>query len=211
MEERWNAANPVVTTTDDGPGSIRSAMIAINGAGDPANTITFNLPAAESWDITLDHELVIHANVTVTGPGNIGIPLLTIHGSKAGSGALLRGNRVLTVGEGVSVTLVNLDLQGGAAPFYDPNGGLIKVLNAGVLTVRDSWLKSGSPFTDSDVDAYGYSAPFTLTGTSYVRIDAGMIPTSGTGSGDGGGSGSGVNLPPMAMGDRFSTGYELAA
>ncbi len=173
LEERWNPANPVVTNTDDGgPGSLRSAVTAVNAAGGTTNTITFNLPADES-DINLQSELVISANVTITGPGNIGIPILTIHGSRAGSGVLLRGNRVLTVGEGVSVKLENLELLDGAAPIYDPNGGLIKVLTAGDLTVKKSKLWSGSAYNDGGAIWAGLGSRVTVTDSEIRRNEAG--------------------------------------
>jgi hypothetical protein len=151
LEDRWNPANPVVSNTNDaGDGSLRAAVAVVNNGGDPApqNTSTFQLPGEAGWDINLQSELAINANVTITGPDVGGLPLLTLHGSKAGSGILLRGNRVFTVGEGRSVTLIKMNLLDGAAPFYDPNGGLIKVLSNGSLTVRQSSLWGGVAYND---------------------------------------------------------------
>ena len=57
----------------------------------------------DSWDIQLQSELKINANVTITGPTNGGIPLLTIHGNQPGF--FSSGNRVFTVNGAASALI----------------------------------------------------------------------------------------------------------
>lgn len=174
LEDRWNPVSVVVTSTaDDGAGSLRAAVATINTAGQAANTITFNLPANEdnSWDIQLQSELVVNANVTITGPTINDLPALTIHGNKPGF--FSSGNRVFTVGEGRSLTLLKLELLDGAAPSSDPNGGLIKVLTAGELTIRDSRLWGGVASGDGGGIWAGLDGRVTVTNTEIRRNEAG--------------------------------------
>lgn len=166
LEDRWVPASPIVTNTNDaGAGSLRAAVATINNNGnpDPANTITFQLTDGPTWDINLETELILNANVTITGPDIAGVPALTILGWKAGEGFLLVGSRVFTVGEGRSVNLLKLELMDGAAPFTDPNGGLIKVLTSGNLIVRNSTLWGGSAWHDGGGIWGGTGSRITVT------------------------------------------------
>lgn len=177
LEDRWVPASPVVTNTNDaGLGSLRAAVVAINNNGnpDPSNTITFQLTGGSTWDIYLQSELVLNANVSITGPDIAGLPSLTIHGWKAGEGFVLVGSRVFTVGEGRSVNLHTLRLVDGAAPFTDPNGGLIKVLNAGRLIVRNSTLQGGSARNDGGGIWGGTDSRVTVTDSEIRNNKAGV-------------------------------------
>jgi hypothetical protein len=119
---------------DAGSGSGTSGDIryCINQADNPANagsTITFDTTALGSNAITLTKgQLVIAANMTITGPG---ASKLTLNGNHA--------NRVFDIASTTAqVTISGLTISGGSAAY---GGGIV---NQGSLTVSDSMLSANS-------------------------------------------------------------------
>jgi hypothetical protein len=88
----------VTNTNDDGPGSLRAAMTAVDNGGE----IFF---ASAAIDPGLDFEILIDKNVTITGLGA---------GTTKITGGV--GDRIFELAAGVTVTIRDLEITGGNAP-----------------------------------------------------------------------------------------------
>ncbi len=111
--------------TCDADCSLREA-IAAAASGD---TITFALPGAAPWTITLAlGQLTISTNLTIQGPGAAS---LTISGDNA--------VQVFRVNSGVTATFSGLIIANGRAVSGNPSGG--GILNVGTLTISDSVIR----------------------------------------------------------------------
>lgn len=109
---------PVTNTADDGPGSLRQAIV-IAAAGD---VITFDPSVSGAITLTTG-ELVINKDLTITGPG---ADVLAVSGNAA--------SRVVSITAGVSVTVTGLMLRDGFTGGQDGAG----IYNAGNLALFDS-------------------------------------------------------------------------
>ena len=116
----YAATITVTNNNDSGAGSLRQA-IADAVAGD---TITF----AGDYTITLASRLTINKNLTIDGTGHS----ITI----SGGGAV----QVMSINNGVTVSLNNLTLKDGSALLHGGGG----IFNEGTLTVNNSIFSSNS-------------------------------------------------------------------
>jgi hypothetical protein len=120
------AAFTVTNALDDGPGSLRQAVLAAN-AIPGADIITFDLPAGSTIALTSGALPDVSGALTLDGSTASNV---TVSGSRAG--------RVLVIRSGAVVTVTALTLAGGRAE----DGGA--VYNAGRLALIDSALFDNS-------------------------------------------------------------------
>ena len=80
----------VTSTNDDGPGSLRAALVAANASAD-SDSIVFAMPGTGPWSMrpaspfpAIQYPVNIDAT---TQPGYAGKPLIELDGSLAGQGA----------------------------------------------------------------------------------------------------------------------------
>ena len=92
LQARLPAATFTVTTiNDNGPGSLRQAILDANAAGD-LDTVRFQIPGTAPFTISPSSPLpVLAAPVFIDGstqPGYAGSPIVELNGSAAGPGAV---------------------------------------------------------------------------------------------------------------------------
>ncbi len=112
----------VTTTADDGPGSLRWAILTAN-ATPGVNTITFQIPGGGAQTINVMSPLptithVVDINAT-TQPGYFGTPLVTLNGAAAGSGT----NGLMISAGNSTVRGLAINLFGGSGLFLEGAGG----------------------------------------------------------------------------------------
>lgn len=114
----------VTNTNDDGPGSLRQALVDVTF--NPASKIAFASNVVGIITLT-NGQLYVGAQMTIAGPG---ANILTVNGNNAGN--------VFHVGAS-GVTIAGLTISGGAAPLA--GGG---ILNQGQLTVSNCTISANT-------------------------------------------------------------------
>lgn len=154
----------VTSTADSGPGSLRDA-IANASSGE---TINFNLPSSATITLT-SGPLMVGTSLTISGPGASN---LAVSGNSA--------SQVFVVAGGVQVSISNLTVENGMAPYCAYGGG---ISNSGTLTLTQV-VMSGNVVGYSPCTAPGGGAIVnggtlilqnsTLTGNSAYRWGGGI-------------------------------------
>ncbi len=150
----------VHSTTDDGPGSLRQAIVQAS-SGDKINVVV-------NGTITLTSgELLINKNLTISGPGPHGI----ISGNNT--------SRVFHITPGLTVTLDGLTITNGAAS-QDPDdfpadagGGIFSdhaKLSANNCTLTGNAASFGGAIFSNSID--GGSASLTINNTTITNNSA---------------------------------------
>jgi hypothetical protein len=113
----------VTNTSDSGAGSLRQAMLNVNGQSSPLVGIVFNIPGNGVQTITpltalptVTHPAILDAT---TQPGYTGIPIIELNGSSAGAG--VNGIHITAGGSTVRGFVINR--FGGNGILVDTNGG----------------------------------------------------------------------------------------
>lgn len=119
----------VSNLNDNGPGSLRSAVLAAN-ANPGADAITFSVTGAI---ILTTGELYITDSLAIMGPG---APLLTVSGNHS--------SRIFDIAPGITAVISGLAITDGFADGNVVVGGAI--VNGGTLTLANSTLSNNSAF-----------------------------------------------------------------
>jgi hypothetical protein len=133
--------------------SLRGALGSVRDGDsitfDPALFNSASLAPAAMQTITLGSELVLNANMTITGPG---ASLLTIDG---GPGA----NRIFNIAAGKSVTMSNMTLTGGNISGFGNHGGAILVNDGSTLDLASMTITGNTAYRGAGI----YSRNSTVT------------------------------------------------
>lgn len=168
-----NSAEDISDTTD-GLCTLREAMLAANQnvesgelddecvAGDDADTITFDLPAGTTIELT-GNALTFSDTVMIEG---LGAADLTIDAMGL--------NRVVHVTEGAVVTMTGVTLQGGAKPDnFDDGGGVFTFNGAGILNegglLLDDVVVQGNELSEGDGAGIHALDAITVIKNSVIR------------------------------------------
>ena len=147
-------ANTAVTSTDDdGPGTLREAIV--NACA--ADSITFDIAGPGPHTIVLESELYVDKDLTITGPSDERIAI-------SGGGT----TTILAVDFFATVTLDRLNFENG---FGDFEGGAIE--NFGVLTVRNSSITGSTGVIGGAICNEGTATVEFTTISGNTALDAG--------------------------------------
>ncbi len=147
-------ANAAVTSTaDDGPGTLREAIV--NACG--ADSITFDIAGSGPHTIVLESELYLDKDLTITGPSDERIVI-------SGGGT----TTILAVDFFATVTLDRLNFENA---FGDFEGGAIE--NFGVLTVRNSSITGSTGVIGAAICNEGTATVEFTTISGNTALDAG--------------------------------------
>ena len=147
-------ANPVVTSTgDDGPGTLREAIV--NACS--VDSIAFDIPGTGPHTIVLESELYLDKDLTITGPSDERVVI-------SGGGT----TTIVAVDFFATVTLDRLNFENG---FGDFEGGAIE--NFGVLTVRNSSITGSTGVVGAAICNEGTVTVEFTTITGNIATDAG--------------------------------------
>jgi uncharacterized repeat protein (TIGR01451 family) len=131
LEERLTPSTFTVTNlSDTGAGSLRAAILGVNGDTDPSSVIAF-APAVTG---TIDLQSILpdlSHNVSIDGPG---ANVLTVARGPAAAAAF----NIFNVDPGVSATIIGLTISNGSAA---SGGG---IFNLGTLVVEDAVVSGNS-------------------------------------------------------------------
>ena len=144
---------PVTTNADDGPGSLRQALL------DACPNSTLDLSGVASPIGLTSGTLMLAKNVTIVGPG---ADLLTIERTSGAFG-------IFRVNFERRVTIEGVTIANGAAPSVEAGGGIHN--SGGTLTVRNSEIVGSSAFDGGAIftGQFGSSAASTTIVNSTLR------------------------------------------
>ena len=152
----------VTTNADSGTGSLRAAIDAANTDLEP-NTITFNIPESEGYEITVSNQLpTLENNGTIidgtTQPGYDGIPIISINGinTSDANGFTMHGNNCEVSGLrirhfNIGIFLDSTDNSSITNNFIGDNSFQIEIKNSKSTIVKDNLVIKGTGYYDTDL------------------------------------------------------------